>query len=132
MNYSISPATNTSLLGAHTVKRLGGRIVRRISMLLGLLCVSVSLGITAAPADDFTDAGNLYQQGKLEQALAKANAGLAVQPKDAQGRFLKGLILTEQNKITEAIQIFTGLTDDSPEVPEPDHNLAVLYAGQGN
>ena len=132
MNYSISPATNTSLLGAHTVKRLGGRIVRRISMLLGLLCVSVSLGITAAPADDFKDASNLYQQGKLEQAMAKTNAGLAVQPKDAQGRFLKGLILTEQKKITEAIQIFTGLTEDYPELPEPYNNLAVLYAGQGN
>ncbi|OBQ28859.1 MAG: hypothetical protein AN485_24100, partial [Anabaena sp. MDT14b] len=68
-------------------------------MLLGLICVSVSLGITAAPADDFTDAGNLYQQGKLEQAMAKTNAGLAVQPKDAQGRFLKGLILTEQGEL---------------------------------
>jgi tetratricopeptide (TPR) repeat protein len=32
----------------------------------------------------------------------------------------------------EAIQVFTGLTEDFPELPEPYNNLAVLYASQGN
>jgi tetratricopeptide (TPR) repeat protein len=44
---------------------------------------------------------------------------------------LKGLILTEQNKSAEAINIFTKLTDDYPELPEPYNNLAVLYAASG-
>ena len=86
----------------------------------------------AAPADDTKEATRLYQQGKLDQALVKVNAALAQQPKDAQSRFLKGLILTEQKKTSDAIQIFTGLTEDYPELPEPYNNLAVLYAGQGN
>ncbi len=51
-------------------------------------------------------------------------------PKDARARFLKGLIFTEQNKPAEAIKIFTGLTEDFPELPEPHNNLAVLYASQ--
>jgi tetratricopeptide (TPR) repeat protein len=86
----------------------------------------------AAPADDIKEGSKLYQQGKLDQAMAKVMAGLQQQPKDAQGRFLKGLIQTEQKKIADAIQTFTGLTEDYPELPEPYNNLAVLYAGQGN
>jgi tetratricopeptide (TPR) repeat protein len=86
----------------------------------------------AGPAEDTKDATKLYQQGKLDQALSKVNGALAQQPKDAQGRFLKGLILTELKKGADAIQVFTGLTEDYPELPEPYNNLAVLYAGQGN
>ncbi len=86
----------------------------------------------AAPSDDFNEATRLYQQGKLDVALGKVNGFLGAQPKDAQGRFLKGLILTEQKKSDEAIRIFTGLTEDYPELPEPYNNLAVLYASQGN
>jgi tetratricopeptide (TPR) repeat protein len=86
----------------------------------------------AAPADDLKEGSRLYQQGKLQPALDKINAVLAVQPRDPQARFLKGLILTEQKKTPEAIAVFTGLTEDYPELPEPYNNLAVLYASQGN
>ena len=103
------------------------RILLTVFLAFGLVGIT-----TAAPADDFKDGGRLYQQGKFDQAMQKVNSGLQQQPKDAQGRFLKGLILTEQKKITEAIQTFSGLTEDFPELPEPHNNLAVLYAGQGN
>ena len=102
----------------------------RHAVAVSLFCFS---GISyAGPAEDTKDATKLYQQGKLEQALTKVNVALTQQPKDAQGRFLKGLILTEQKKNADAIQVFTGLTEDYPELPEPYNNLAVLYANQGN
>jgi tetratricopeptide (TPR) repeat protein len=82
-------------------------------------------------ADEIQDANKLFKQGQHAQAMEKVNAFLAVKPKDAQARFLKGLILAEQNNIPEAIAVFTGLTEDYPELPEPYNNLAVLYAGQG-
>jgi tetratricopeptide (TPR) repeat protein len=50
---------------------------------------------------------------------------------DAQARFHKGLVLTEQGKTADAIKIFSALTDDYPDLPEPYNNLAVLYAAQG-
>ena len=104
---------------------------------LAALLVAVALGVSApiafaAPADDLKDAQKLYGQGKLQPALEKVDAFLKVQPRDPQGRFLKGLVLTEQKKVPEAIQVFTGLTEDFPELPEPYNNLAVLYASQGN
>ncbi len=97
-----------------------------------LLLGMVTMPALANPADDVKEASRLYQQGKLDNALAKVNVALAQQPKDAQGRFVKGLILTEQKKSADAIQVFTGLTEDYPELPEPYNNLAVLYASQGN
>ena len=86
----------------------------------------------AAPADDLREAQRLYQGGRSAPALEKVDAFLKAQPRDPQGRFLKGLILTELKRTPEAIQVFTGLTEDFPELPEPYNNLAVLYASQGN
>lgn len=91
-----------------------------------LLCFSVT-----SSADEIQDASQLFKQGQQTQALEKVEAVLAAKPKDAQARFLKGLILTEQSKTADAIKVFTALTDDYPELPEPYNNLAVLYAGQG-
>jgi ketosteroid isomerase-like protein len=112
------------------------RSPRRLLQLCGSTLLFAALGWTtlavAGPAEDTKEATRLYQQGKLDQALTKINAALTQQPKDAQGRFIKGLILTEQKKPADAIQVFTSLTEDYPELPEPYNNLAVLYASQGN
>ena len=86
----------------------------------------------ALPADDLRDAQKLYAQGKLPAALEKVDAFLAAQPRDPQGRFLKGLVLTDEKKSAEAITVFSALTEDYPELPEPYNNLAVLYAALGN
>ncbi len=97
-----------------------------------LLAGALLLGANhAAHADDIQDANKLFKQGQHGQALDKVNEFLAGKPKDAQARFLKGLILTEQGKTADAIKTFTSLTEDYPELPEPYNNLAVLYAGQG-
>lgn len=97
-------------------------------LLTGALLLCASL---VAHADDIEDANKLFKQGQRSQALDKVNDYLANKPKDAQARFLKGLILTEQGKTADAIKIFSALTDDYPDLPEPYNNLAVLYAGQG-
>ncbi len=104
------------------------RLRNQAAMLFGALLLSVS---TFALADDIQDANKLFKQGQNGPALDKVNAYLANKPKDAQARFLKGLIFTEQGKTSEAIKTFSSLTEDYPELPEPYNNLAVLYAGQG-
>jgi len=83
-----------------------------------------------AQADTLQDISKLLKQGQQAQALEKTDKYLASKPKDAQGRFLKGLILTEMNRTPEAIAVFTKLTEDFPELPEPYNNLAVIYAQQ--
>ncbi len=104
------------------------RLLQILAASAGALLLCTSL---AARADDIQDANKLFKQKEYDQALAKVEGVLATKPKDAQARFLKGLILTEQGKVSDAIGIFSALTDDYPELPEPYNNLAVLYASQG-
>ncbi|MFH1603863.1 MAG: tetratricopeptide repeat protein, partial [Pseudomonadota bacterium] len=93
---------------------------------------ALSLVLAAAVhADELQDIARIMRQGQLPQALQRIDKFLAGKPRDAQGRFLKGLVLTEMNRPSEAIQVFTKLSEDYPELPEPYNNLAVLYASQG-
>jgi tetratricopeptide (TPR) repeat protein len=107
------------------------RVRAAVTIAATWLCMAAASAL-AAPADDLKEAQKLYGQGKLAQALDKDEQYLKAEPRDPQGRFLKGLIFTEQKKTQDAIQVFQGLTEDFPELPEPYNNLAVLYASQGN
>jgi tetratricopeptide (TPR) repeat protein len=84
----------------------------------------------AVHADTLQDISKQIKQGQHAQALEQIDKYLAGKPKDAQGRFLKGIVLTEMNKPNEAIAVFSKLTEDYPELPEPYNNLAVIYAQQ--
>jgi Flp pilus assembly protein TadD len=73
----------------------------------------------------------LMAAGQMKQALARADAQLAKNPRDAQMRFVRGVILSELKDVAAARVVFEGLTEDFPEIPEPYNNLAVIYASQG-
>lgn len=105
------------------------RLQSLVHLLAIVLCLTFPIG---AKADDVQDINQLFRKGELNTALTRANEFLSKNPKDAHVRFLKGLILADQGKTGEAIQTFTALTEDYPELPEPYNNLAVLFASQGN
>jgi len=100
--------------------------ISRFALAFCFLLPGIALAAATLP-----EASQLFKQGQHAQALDKVNGYLAGNPKDPQGRFLKGLILAELNRAPEAIKTFNELTDDFPELPEPYNNLAVLYASQG-
>jgi tetratricopeptide (TPR) repeat protein len=104
----------------HTLRKFTSILVFGLTVLPGL-----------SAADDIQDINQLFRKGDLNGAYSRVTQYLAKNPKDAQARFLKGLILADQNKSSEAVQVFTSLTEDYPELPEPYNNLAVLYAAQG-
>ena len=101
-----------------------------LSGALRMLVLAGALAATAAYADDYADVNVLIKNGKLGEALAKADQYLAGKPRDPQMRFIKGVIQTEAGKPVDAIATFNQITQDYPELPEPYNNLAVLYAGQ--
>ncbi len=115
-----------------TEKSLAHMVLSRFSLTLpiALLLAWFPIAVLAA-VPSIQDVSQVFRQGNNAVALEKVNALLAANPKDAQGRFLKGLILTELNRQIDAIKVFTDLTEDYPELPEPYNNLAVLYAAQG-
>src|SRR3569833_1182031 len=100
----------------------------RIALLPGLAAALMANG---AQADEAADVSGQLRANRYAEAMVKADAFLARKPQDAQMRFLKGVILTEQNKTAEAIATFSKLTEDFPALPEPYNNLAVLYAAGG-
>jgi tetratricopeptide (TPR) repeat protein len=104
----------------------------RLAALIGTVA-AVLLGAVPAAAQStaLQEANAFFKQGQYERALDRVDAHLKTNPKDARGRFLKGLIFAEQRKPNDAIKVFTELTQEYPELPEPYNNLAVLYASQG-
>lgn len=112
------------------LKRFSQTHFAQIHLRATILITALLLG-AVAHADELHDASQLFKHGQQTQALKKVNDYLSNKPKDAQGRFLKGLIFTELDKASEAIKVFIDLTHDFPDLPEPYNNLAVLYASQG-
>ena len=102
--------------------------VRTVAALASAFLLSVTV---PAFADELADVGRLLRGGQSGEALAKADAFLEKHPRDMQMRFVKGVVLTEQGKTADAITIFTKLTEDHPDLPEPYNNLAVLFAASG-
>jgi FimV-like protein len=105
-------------------RALPGHAVARCFLLAAFL-------VTSAVADEVADTNKLFRDGQLSEALSQADGFLARHPQDAKMRFLKGLILTRQNRTADAIALFTKLAEDFPESPEPYNNLAVLYEASG-
>jgi tetratricopeptide (TPR) repeat protein len=121
-----------ALLPDHkAMKPMSSFVSKPVHHAIASACLAIGLlAATAAYADDYADVNRLLRAGQLAEANTKADAYLATKPRDAQMRFLKGVILTEQGKPNDAITAFLKLTEEYPELPEPYNNLAVLYAGQ--
>lgn len=73
----------------------------------------------------------LIASGRSKQALVRADLHLQKNPRDAQMRFVRGVILADMNDSEAARSVFQQLTEDFPELPEPYNNLAVLHAADG-
>ena len=72
-----------------------------------------------------------YRAGRVDEALGVTDEALKTDPRNAQLRFLRGVILAERGRTDEALAMFRGMTEDFPELPEPYNNLAVIHAGRG-
>ena len=106
-------------------------MMRRSLAWILVVALGVFVGAAGAQESELAQIEELMKQKQHEQALERVDGYLAKRPKEPRGRFLKGVILSEQKKVPDAIKVFVELTHDFPELPEPHNNLAVLHAGQG-
>lgn len=84
-----------------------------------------------AAAGTLPEIRSLAADQHYAEALKQLDAYLENHPGDVEARLFRGVILTRQGNIDEAIATFDQLSKDRPELPEPLNNLAVLYAAQG-
>ncbi len=98
---------------------------------LFLALSAASLVATAAFADQGATVVELMRNGRTAAAMAAADRELAKNPRNPHIRFLKALLQQEAGQHAFAIATYKRLIADYPELPEPYHNLATLYAGLG-
>ncbi len=89
-----------------------------------LFCASVT-------ASNLPEIRALAAEQQYAEALKQLDAFLEGKSDDVEARLFRGVILTRQGNVDEAIATFKELSKDRPELPEPLNNLAVLYAAQG-
>jgi len=99
-----------------------------------LLCVQSMPALAQrapAVADGTPEIDQAIAGKNLEAALKQLDQRIASNPTDAQAKFKRATVLARLNRDDDAIQAFTALTQQYPEVPEPYNNLAALYAKRG-
>jgi Flp pilus assembly protein TadD len=100
------------------------------------LCPSLLLAATlalapSARADALADARRLSGAGQATQALVVVDKALQTKPKDAELRFMRGVLLSDLGRNGDALVIYEQLSQEFPELPDPLNNLAVLHAANG-
>ncbi|MCD6673151.1 MAG: tetratricopeptide repeat protein [Burkholderiaceae bacterium] len=84
-----------------------------------------------AASEALTYVRGLLAQNRRDEALAALDKALESSPADAQLRFQRGVLLAQMGRTDDAIEVFTELTREFPELPEPYNNLAALRAQRG-
>ncbi len=118
--------------GARAVPRAKHNQHFRLVRLLQIGGLLVASGPLFATVEEAAEVSRLHRSGSSVEAVQLADKILATRPKDAQMRFLKGVVLAESQRAAEAVEVFQGLTEDFPELAEPYNNLAALHAGRGD
>ena len=91
-----------------------------------------AMGVTtAAHADEAGEVRALVARGDLSAALGRADKAVAAQPRDAALRFLRGVVLMDLARDAEALDAFTLLTQEHPDLPDPYNNIGLLHARAG-
>ena len=107
-------------------------MLSRILVIGLLLCGMVASPARSATAEDLAEVTRLHRSGQTAAALERADRALAAQPKDAQMRFLKSVLLADSGRAAEAQAILQQIVQDYPELAEPHNNLAAIYAASGD
>lgn len=104
-------------------------MLRTLSFLL--LAAALHAATPAAFADELADIQRLQAAGNPAAALQQADRALAANPRDAQIRFVRGVLLTELKREDEALEAFQRMHEDYPELADPLNNIAALQAAKG-
>ena len=110
------------------------RTFRSISRLIAgrLFAALLTCGsLTAVIADDAAEVRALLARGDLAAALQRAERAAAANPRDAQARFLQGVVLMDLQRNDDAMALFTRLSQEYPELPDPLNNIALLHSRAG-
>ena len=81
-----------------------------------LLCAVIATPIRAATAEELSEVTRLHRAGQSGAALERADRVLSAQPKDAQMRFLKSVVLVDTGRSAESLPVTVATRHDASEV----------------
>lgn len=96
-----------------------------------VLILLLAFASAASRADDLANAQRLWLAGQRAEAVSQIEQALTRTPDDLQLRFALGVMRMELGERAQALDIFTRLTQDFPDLADPYNNLAVLHAAAG-
>lgn len=99
--------------------------------LSALVWTTLPARVQAASAVLLDEVSSLHRAGSTAAALARADAYLESNPRDAQMRFLRSVLLSDAGRSSEAETLLRQLAQDYPELAEPHNNLAAIHASRG-
>lgn len=91
----------------------------------------MALAATPGRANDLANAQRLWLAGQRTVAVEHVEQALTRTPDDLQLRFALGVMRMDLGERDRALDIFTRLTQDFPDLADPYNNLAVLRAAAG-
>ncbi len=89
------------------------------------------MNLGPAKAGELELAQRQWLAGQGPKAIATVEAALLKTPNELKLRFALGVMRMELGEQAAALSIFTALTQDFPDLAEPQNNLAVVYASMG-
>ena len=101
-----------------------------ISFIVITMQICGTVPASAAEKEAMEVAG-LVQSGQYAAAQVKLGTYLRLYPRDPHLRFFRAVVLAEQHQAEQAMDEYTRLIQDFPEMPEPYNNLAVLLTASG-
>lgn len=101
----------------------------RTAALLALAALLLAAGPAQADAAD--EVRSLMARGEHAAALQRAQHNADANPRDAQARFLQGVVLMDIGRDDDAMSLFSKLAQRYPELPDPMNNIALLHARAG-
>jgi Flp pilus assembly protein TadD len=109
--------------------RMSIRLITASTLLA--LVLSGASGPAAGQVPSIGEIRASVARGDLPGALRQAVAATQAKPDDAQLRFLLGVVHMDLQQDADALAIFTALTQQFPELPDPLNNIALLQARGG-
>lgn len=98
------------------------------AVLAGLLALA---GAPAGALGLASEVSAMMARGEHPAALERASRAASADPRDAQARFLVGVVLMEVGRDAEALAHFEAMVETWPELADPFNNIALLHARGG-
>ena len=100
--------------------------------LLALCALAAVLSAAAASIDESLERVIAFaNEDRLAEARKVLDPLLARDADHPRLRLLDGVLLAQEGRVRQAVEVFDRLRQDHPEMSEPWNNLAVLYAAEG-